>query len=143
MPSDVVTSSRPPLSLLLGIALLGWGVAGYAFYSTGGTRDGISAKLAQTEAARATLATELEQQRATAGQADDLRKQLAAAQAELTQAQAATAEATQRVTGLTAELAARTKERDSVAARLDAAQAAAGQARAAAAAAGQKTPVHK
>ncbi len=139
MTSDVVASSRPPLSLLLVTALLGWAVAGYAFYSAGSDRSGIEAKLAQTETARAGLASELEQQRALAGQVDELRQKLAAAQADLTQSQARAADATQRVTALTADLATRTKERDTLQAKLEAAQASAAPARGAAA----KPTTHK
>lgn len=134
MPSDVVASTRPPLSLLLGITLLGWAVAGYAFYSSGGDRDALQAKLTQTEAARAGLAAELEQQKASAGQVDDLRQKLTAVQADLAQSQAKAAEAAQRVTALTADLATRTHERDALQAKLDAAQTHAP---------APKTPAHK
>ncbi len=121
MPSAARSPSRPALVLLTLAAFLGWGIAGYAFIQ----RDNAGAQLAQTEAARAALATDLEHQKAAAGQVAELQQKLAAAEAALAQSQAAAAQAAQQVTALTADVAARTHERDVLQAQVKAAPAAA------------------
>ena len=120
MTSETLAPTRPPLSLIAVAVVLGWVVAGYAFYAGSSERQATEAKLAQAEAARAGLATELEQQRAAVAQADELRQKLAAVQADLAQSQARLAAAEQRATGLTADLGSRTHERDALQARLEA-----------------------
>lgn len=113
--------SRPAIVLLSLAAFLGWGIAGYAFIQ----RDNAGAQLAQTEAARAALATDAEHQKAGAEQLADVQQKLAAAEAALTQSQATAAQAAQQVTALTADVAARTHERDALQAQLKAAPASA------------------
>ena len=141
MPSAVRSPSRTGLVLLTGVSVLAWAIAGYAFIQ----RDDAGAKLAQTEAARATLASQLEHAQAATGQATDLQQKLTAAEAELAQSQAHVTEATQQVATLTAELATRTHERDSLKAQLQAAQsnAAAHPAPETHAAPAPKPPAHK
>ena len=147
MSSDATASSRPPLSLLIAVALLGWIVAGFAFYASSGDRQATEAKLAETETARAALATQLEQQRAAVAQAAELTQKLAAAEADLAQSQARATAAEQHVSGLTADLAARTHERDALQARLESGKSAPAAAQKApvppAAAAAPKPPAHK
>jgi chromosome segregation ATPase len=143
MASDSHALSRPPLSLLIAVALLGWGVAGYAFYAAGGDREATEAKLAQTEAARAGLADELEHLRSASGQLADLQQKITAAEAELTKTQANAAEVAQNLTKLNEEVAARTHDRDVLKAQADAAKAASPGATPAHSTAAQKAPSHK
>ena len=117
MPSD--RSSRTGLVLLTGVSLLAWAIAGYAFIQ----RDDIGAKLAQTEAARATAAADLEHAQAATTAATEAQQKLTAAEAALAQAKAQTADLTQQVSTLTADLAARTHERDVLQAQLTTARA--------------------
>ena len=107
---------RFALPLLIGIALLGWGMAGAAFVQ----RDNALGRLAQAEAARASQLADSQQ--ATA-QLADLQQKLAAAQAEATDGQARLAEATQRLTAQGQDLAAQANERDTLRAQLAEAQA--------------------
>ena len=119
MPSAARSSSRTAVSLLIGVSLLSWAITGYAFIQ----RDDAGAKLAQTEAARASLASDIEHAKADTGQVADLQQKLAAAQADLAKSQASATEASQQVTTLAADLATRTHERDVLKGQLQAAQA--------------------
>src|SRR6516165_1476492 len=86
--SSVASDGQSPfrsrlLAAVSVVALIGWGVAGYLFWSASNARDEAAARLMQAETARQDVAHKLDEQVKAAGMFADLQAKIAGAEKEL------------------------------------------------------------